>query len=385
MMISKEGRIPVACLLALTVGLNGCGSEEAPAEVREVSRNVRVLELGHTSVTEYFEIAGPVSPVRGADLAAEESGPVVALGAAKGAAVAAGQTLVEQERDILAAELAATRSALANQAYNVDKVRQLHEAGKVSRIELLTAEAAHEQARAMAEVSRVRYERAAIKAPFEGVMVDRLVELGELLAPGQPVARIIDPYVLKLEAFLTDSQMGWVRPGDPATMVLGGADEVATARVTFVSPEADRMTGKFKVELEIPNPDLRFRSGVIGRARLPKHRTVDAVAVPRDAVMTGRAGPMAYVVDGDRARQRQLTLGASQGLMVVVESGLEVGDLLVVRGQRDLRDGSLVSVTETTVARDGSLPGDPATVTAAGTSTRVGAAGADGHGAEAVR
>ena len=375
-MSAREYGITTVAVLVLGFALGGCApgdGEDVP--VREVPRNVRVLQLGASTLTEYFEIAGPVTPVRAADLSAEESGPVVAVGVEKGAAVAAGGIVVEQERAILAAELAAARAALATQAYNVDKVRQLYEAGKVSRMELLNAEASHAQVRALAEVGQVRHERAAIKAPFAGVVVDRFVELGELVPPGRLVARVIDPYVLKIEAFLTDDQVGWVARGDVAQVLLGEPGRAAAGTITFVSPEASRTTGKFSVEIEIPNDDLAYRSGVIGRARLPKRATTGAVTVPRDAILAGRAGPTAYVVEADRAQLRQLVLGPFQGLMVVVESGLAPGEKLVVRGQRDLRDGALVRVTETTTATDGSLPGDPAGATAAGAGTRVGADG----------
>ncbi|MCP4572045.1 MAG: efflux RND transporter periplasmic adaptor subunit [bacterium] len=380
-MKAKDPRIfMIGTMLVLGLALGGCASgEEQVEEAHEIPHNVRVLELGASTLSEYFEIAGPVTPVRAADLSAEESGPVVALGVAKGGAVAAGDVIVEQERDILAAELAAARANLETQAYNVDKVRQLHEAGKVSRMELLNADSAHAQAKSLAEVSAVRYARAAISAPFAGVVVDRYVELGELVPPGQRVARVIDPYTLKIEAFLTDSQVGWVSRGDAARVALGEPGLVADGTVTFISPEASRTTGKFAVEIEIPNNELRFRSGVIGRARLPKHDTAGAVSVPRDAVLDGRAGPMAYVVDGERAYQRQLTLGSFQGLMVIVESGLVPGERLVVRGQRDLRDGSLVQVTETTTDADGSLPGDPDAATAAGAGTRVGTGAIEGE------
>jgi RND family efflux transporter MFP subunit len=358
--------------LAVTVLATGCSRQESGAGSQEVPRNVRVLELEQTTVTEYFEVAGPVVPVRAADLGAQESGPVVAIAVAKGEAVPAGGLIVEQERSILAAERDAAEASLAQQAYNVDKVRQLHEAGKVSRIELLAAESQYAEAESRAEVSRERWERAGISAPFAGVVVDRHVELGELVAPGQRVARVIDPYTLKIEAFLTDAQVGWVHRGDPAEVLLGAATEAAVGEVTFVSPEADRMSGKFAVEIEIPNRELRWRSGVIGRARLPKHETRGAVAIPRDAVLPGRAGPSAFVVEENRARRRQLSLGPYQGLMVVVHDGLQVGDRLVVRGHRDLRDGSLVAVTEVASAPDGSLPTDPPEVTAAGAAPRIG-------------
>ncbi len=363
--LSLAGAI-VACLLVA-----GCAEQDEVGEVTEVPRNVRVLTLGEESVAEFFEISGPVAPVRGTDLSAQESGPVVAIPVGKGEAVAKGNIILELERDILKSEMEAAQAALTMQSYNVDKVRQLHEAGKVSRIELLTAESNYAQAKAMAGVLQERYDRAGIRAPFDGVVVDRYVELGQLVNPGQRVVRILDPYTLKLEAYLTDSQVQWVTVGESATVRLGEARETASGAVSWVGFEADRMTGKFKVEIEIPNPDLKYHSGVIGRARLGKNLVSNVVVIPRDAVLPGRIGPTAFVVVNDRAVLRSLELGADQGLMVVVREGLAPGEQLVVRGHRDLRDGSLVRVTETATSADGTMPDDPANVAGTQAGARI--------------
>ena len=107
----------VAVLLLAPVLLltgSGCAKpEETQAGATEVPRNVRVLELAGETIDQYFEISGPVAPVRGADLSAQESGPVVAIVAAKGAAVQAGQLIVEQDRRILRAEREADVEELA--------------------------------------------------------------------------------------------------------------------------------------------------------------------------------------------------------------------------------------------------------------------------------
>ena len=132
---------------------------------------------------------------------------------------------IELDRKILKAEMEAAQTALALEAYNLDKVRQLHEAGKVSRIELLTAQSSQAQAKSRAEVLQERYHRAGIRAPFAGILVDRYVELGELVVPGQKVARLLDPYTLKLEAYLTDQQVAWVQAGERATVRLGTGRE----------------------------------------------------------------------------------------------------------------------------------------------------------------
>lgn len=365
-------------VLAVLLPAAGCGDGSQNDAKDEVPRNVRVLTLGQETVEEFFEISGPVAPVRGTDISAQESGPVVALPVGKGEGVRKGQIILELDRAILKAEWEAAKAALSLETYNLDKVRQLHQAGKVSRIELLTAESNNAQAQSRADVLQERYDRAGIRAPFAGVLVDRYVELGELVIPGRPVARLLDPYTLKLEGYLTGAQVQWVTVGQKATIKLGEAWDVASGSVSWVGFEADRMTGKFKVEIEIPNPDLKYHSGVIGRARLDKNQVTGVVAIPRGAVLPGRAGPTAFVVEGDRAVLRRLDLGTYQGLMVVVRDGLMPGDQLVVRGHRELRDGNLVRVTETATAADGSMPDDPGDVKGEGAGSRIQEAGDTG-------
>lgn len=348
------------CFLLVTLfHLAGCAGPNQEEIDQEVSLNVRVLVLESESLTEYFEVSGPVAPVRGTDLSAEESGRVVALTSAKGAIVSAGDAIIKLDRTLLEAEMEAAAAALAADEFNTDKLRQLFAAEKISENEMLAAENQLAQAKARSQVSKERFERTTIRAPFDGIVSDRFVELGQLVVPGLAVVRVIDPYALKLQAYLTEEQVRWVKSGDNAALELGEQKTNAEGTVSWVSMEADLLTGKYKVEIEIPNAQLLYRSGVIGRARLPKRIVEGVVTSPRDAIVPGRVGPTAYVVNGGRARLRRLTLGGTQGLMVEVTAGLAVGDSLIVRGQRELRDGNLVTVVEVAESPDGSLASDP--------------------------
>jgi membrane fusion protein (multidrug efflux system) len=296
--------------------------------------------------------------LRGTDLSAEEGGTVAEIPCDKGARIKKGDTLLLLDRRLLEAEM---HSALANldlATYNADRMRQLFEANSVSQIELLDAQTRESQARAAADAARIRYDRAAISAPFDG-----LVALGQLVAPGMPVARIVDPYVLKLEGSVTEQEVRSIYQGETATVWFEGVEEPVEGRVHVVGFEANPATGKFPVEIRVSNPDLRVRPGVVGRGRVLKTTHEGVLAVPRDAVLLVGGAPVAYVVEGDRARRRDLTLGASQGLMVIVEQGLATGERLVVRGQRELRDGTLVAVQEVATSPDGTMPGDPQVVT----------------------
>jgi membrane fusion protein (multidrug efflux system) len=361
---------PVAAVLAVLVA--GCAEPPAAEEAREVARNVRVMPLQNDTVTEYLEVAGPVRPVRGTDIASEETGAVTAVDNDKGARVAGGAALVTLDRRLLAAELQAADAAVSLAEYNLDKTQQLHDAGKVSRLELLQVQSAAAEARGRRDVAQTRFDRARITAPFAGIVAERYVEPGQMVMPGMPVARVVDPYVLEVAGSLTESEVAWVREGLAAEVVLEGVGAPVAGEVSWVGFEASPVSGKFPVEIHVDNADLALRPGVIARARLAK-RTTDAVVIPRDAVLPGEGVDQVFVVVGDRAEKRRVILGPAQGLMVAVREGLAAGELLVVRGQRELSDGSLVAVTERVAYGDGTGDGDPDVIRAARAGTRVGA------------
>jgi RND family efflux transporter MFP subunit len=189
--------------------------------------------------------------------------------------------------------------------------------------------------------------------------------------PGTRVARVIDPYVLKLEGYVTEREVAWLTVGEAAEVHLDGVERPATGELVWVGFEARPGSGKFPIEIDVANPDLAYRSGVIGRAVLVKREHQDVLAIPRDAVMPARDGQRVFVVEDGRARMRLVELGPSQGLMVAVTTGLAPGELLVVRGQRDLVDGSLVAITEHATASDGGVATDPQVVRASSARTRV--------------
>lgn len=359
MMFARKGITVVLTVLVATLLTAGCAPEQQAEAPTEVARNVRVLDLAPTDVTEYLEITGPMAPVRGAVVSAEESGSVFAVPHDKGDVVQEGDVLVELDRRLLAAELEAARANVELQDYSAAKVSSLYEAEKVSRLELLTARNAAAQARAQLAVVERRYDRSAVAAPFAGLVTDRYVEPGELVAPGTPVARVVDPSALKLVGVVTERDVAGIDEGSQVEVTLDGSDGMVVGEVVWVGFEADPLTGKFTVEIRVPNPDGGLRSGVVGRARIRSAEHVGVIAVPRDAVLSTPEGRAVYVVESDRARLRSITTGADQGLMVLVVDGLAAGDRLVVRGQRDLIEGALVKVTETTDNADGSAAGDP--------------------------
>lgn len=371
-MMNARRTILTLLLAAAAVALAaGCAPPEQQTEApAEVPRNVRVTTLATTDVVEYLEISGPVQPVSGAVVSAEEAGQVIDVPGDKGAAVKAGDVILRLEWDVMHAEREAARAASELADYNEEKTESLFEAGKVSRLDLLNARDAAARARAALAMTEHRYGKIVIAAPFDGLVTDRYVEVGELVSPGMSVARVVDPSVLKLVGAVTERDVADVAEGAPVTVALDGSRGEARGTVSWVGFEADPVTGKFEVEITIPNADGALRSGVVGRARIERDRHEGVLAIPRDAVVGHAGGDAVFVIEGDRAVLRPVTLGADQGLMVLLLEGARAGERLVVRGQRDLVDGALVAVTETSHAADGSADADPGVIRDAASRVR---------------
>lgn len=351
-------------LLGALVLAAGCSSaaEEDGLEISESAENVRVWAVEATDLDEVLSITGRLEALRATDVSTQESGVVDAILADKGQRVGQGDVILRLDRRLLKAQLESAEAMATLRRYNNDRTQTLFDEDQVSKQEMLLVHTELEQAVQNAEMARIHYERAAIDAPFAGMVSQRYVELGELVQPGQRVARVVDPYVLQLEGYATGSSVAYLREGSLARVSVNGSPEVMEGRVSWVSMEADPQTGKFAVEVDVPNPDLSMRAGLVARADVLKRTHQSVIAIPRDALVDGERGPEVFVVEDGRARARPVVLGPDQGLMVIARSGLQEGDRLVVRGQRMLSHDGLVEVTEIADRRDGSMEGDPPSV-----------------------
>jgi membrane fusion protein (multidrug efflux system) len=328
-------------------------------ESAQKPRNVRVVELSRSDLEEHVALSGRVRAVNSTDVSTEEAGVVSSLPHDRGDFVESGGTIIALDRDLLAAEMKAAEASMKLREYRRERLKTLYEADSASREDALIAQTEYEQAAQSYEVARLRHGRANIKAPFRGVVAERFVEVGQHVVPGQVVARVVDPFVLALEGWVTERDVKWIREGAAALVLLADDTELLQARVHWVGIEADPRNGKFAVELRIPNSDMQLRAGVVARARVQKRLHRDAMVIPRDAVLDSGQGRMVFVEAGGKAESRPIRLGADEGLMVVCEEGLEPGENLIVRGQRDLAEGAPVIVQERSDRRDGWMPNDP--------------------------
>jgi membrane fusion protein (multidrug efflux system) len=347
--------LPGLVLLGTLVALAGCGSGEAgnggaspDAEGQKAPAiSVEVMELEPGRLVERVELSGELEPWVHVSVSAELGGTVEFVGFRGGEHVKQGQVLARVGTDLLEATLAEARARLEGTQAVHEKTEQLFKREHVPRQELIAATSALRAAEAQTRQAELRLERSVIEAPISGVAVSREVEPGEVVSPGALITELYRVDRLKAVAGVPENDIAAFQVGGEATIEVDAfPGRTFEGRIHLIGPAARGPSRTFPTEIAIDNPRGELRPGMIARVALVKRTLEGVIVVERDVLQDRDAGPVAVVADGGVASVRELTLGASQGNQVVVEKGLEPGELLIVTGQRGLIDGQAVEIVE---------------------------------------
>lgn len=347
----RGGAALVALLAAGGCGQAGAEGSQGEPFVRVI--NVEISEITTESFVDQIRLTGTVWANQDVQVSAEESGVIREILKEKGARVRAGEALARIDDAILSAQVdqARAQAELASQAW--ERRKRLWEEDAVgSEIAYLEAKFGAEQTAANLRALEERLARTVIRAPFEGLLEARLVEVGSMVGPGQVVARVVDLDPVKIVAGVPERYAADVRAGAQAMVTFDVfPGELYTAPVTFVGATVDPRNRTFPIEVVIPNPRGLIKPEMVSNVALARRELDAAVVVPQDALVRVENGYVVFVVAEEGgvavARVRPVTLGPSQRNMAVVEEGVEPGDRLIVVGQKSVADGDRVKVVGT--------------------------------------
>lgn len=314
-----------------------------PVAERAVAVTVRRIEP--RSVDDIVVLAGRIEPNIEADLAAEKSGRVVRLEADKGDRVKRGNVLLGVDARSWEAALRSAEVENREATRDVGRWEELRKTGAVSERDFETAVARRDRAAAALEDAQVNLDKCEVRSPITGQVDARYVEEGEYVAEGMPVFKVIDMDPVKLVFQLPEKDVQALRAADTVRFTVGvWPDRFFTGRVSFVSSQADHAANGFRTEALVPNPESRLKAGMIAEVSVLRGALENAVVLPVSAVIPQRGEHVVYVVDGDRAVRRVVTIERLVGSEVIVSSGVGAGDRVVVEGQRSVVDGGLVRI-----------------------------------------
>ncbi len=372
---SLRSLVPLPLLAAL---LCGCGaSDNAEKASGKKGRKmlpvaVRTAVATPGTIAEKLHFTGELTSPLEVLIAAQAQGRLDKLElpggqeTTEGVEVRRGEVIAEVDHRDLEAQLALARAQVRqSEAALADKTRERRRLEALFAAEVATeqardaavaahesAEAALEQARAQEQLAQVRLDESYIRAPMDGVVAERFVDPGAMVGPTTPILRLVRMSPLRLTIALPARLLPVLREGETPVEVQTDVHpkRIFRCKVHRIFPTVDTRTRTAQVEIllenERDNGQWLLRPGMYATAEIGMALREDALMVPAFSVIRVLDRQIVFVVDGDTARAKEVTVGIRGGDQVEILAGLDPGDEYVVMGQNKLTDGVKVERVE---------------------------------------
>lgn len=283
----------------------------------------------------------------------------------------------QQKLAELSAMNAEASAGLRKAKADFDRAQQLKDQNVISQADYDAARSRYEALGGSVSASGARAGQAALalsdsqlRSPLDGIVLDRRIEVGQLVPPGVAVFTIADTTTMKVVFGVPDTVQRTLAQGDPVVITTDAVtDRNFNATVTKIAASADPKTRIFDIEASLDNSDGVLKVGMVASIKIGRHNEGALTLVPLSAVIRTPGDTKGFAVfivtDSDtRAKVAPVELGHLVGNRVSVSKGLAAGDHVVVQGSTLLRDGDLVSVIPGVVsapaALNTSVAGEPA-------------------------
>ena len=338
------------CLCVLLIAPPLAGAQGAPPA------NVRVAEARLASLSPSIQVPGTVVSRNDARVAAEVAGRLTWI-AEVGTVIAAGEPVARiddaellLQRDEHQGVLSAQESRRGFLERESERLRRLaaeyaEAQNRLDEVESELQAATSDIAAARARLGRIelQLERTRIRAPFGGIVTERLRTAGEHTQPGDDVVRLVDPDSLEVVARAPLSTLHFVSAGEEVGFHSEWHD--GRGRISTLVPFGDSRSHMFELRLSIDSSPWRVGENV--RLAVPTGSPTEVLAVPRDALVLRREGASVFRIGENGTAERvDVIPGIGAGELIAISGAINPGDRVVIRGAERLRAGQPVNVLD---------------------------------------
>jgi len=346
-------------------------------------------------IARFIRVTGTLMAEEQADVAAETNGRVVATPIERGTKVAPGAELIRlsptetdaqmKEAEANAAQIEARLGMTSGKGFDVNAVPEVQNAkssyelaqSEFNRIKSLldqrvVSQSEFDQRRTQMEAARQQYDAArngasqqyqslqaararvtlarkaladtVVRAPFSGLVAERMVSVGDYVTKGMKVAVVVRINPLRAQLTIPEQFVSAVAVGQPITFEVDAyPGRRFDGKVRYVSPTLQADQRALTAEAIVPNPTNELKPGLFATARVQQPKATPAVLVPASAVQTSAGTSRVYVVNGDHVEERIVTVGQTVDALLEITNGLKAGERVATTNVSKLADGTRVN------------------------------------------
>jgi membrane fusion protein (multidrug efflux system) len=339
---------PGILLTALFLAACQPGADEADALADEDAAPAVPVETATPTRGDIFAVYSGTAPIEAfadATVIAKVGGEVRDILVEEGDDVTSGDVLARLDGDRLRLEMEQAGANLRKLQRDYQRNLDLKDRGLISEGDFEKIQYEREALQATFDLATLELGYTEIRAPIDGVISERFIKVGNTIDVNAPTFQItsLEPLISYLH--VPEREYRRIDRGQEATIRIDAlAGTRFTAIVARVSPVVDPATGTFKISIEVSDPSRRLKPGMFGRIDIVYDLHVDAMQIPRSAIIEEAGQSAVYVVEDNVAERRVIRTGFAEGGQVEVLEGLEETDEFVIVGQGGLKNGSKVSI-----------------------------------------
>src|SRR6267378_4533264 len=386
-----------ALLAAAPLPSVACSSGDAKGKdqpAAAVAVPVSAVAAVERPIARFIRATGTLMAEEQADVAAETAGRVIAAPVERGTPVSPGAELVRlsatetdaqlKEAEANAAQIEARLGITPGTAFDINAVPEVQNAkasyelaqSEFARIKSLldqkvVSQSEYDQRRTQMEASRQQYEAAkngaaqqyqslqaararvalarkaftdtVVRAPFNGVVAQRLVSVGDYVTKGMKIAVVVRVNPLRVQLTVPEQFISAISVGQPVGFVVDAyPGRQFEGRVKYIAPAVQADQRALTVEAVVPNPKGDLKPGLFATARIEQHARTPGVLVPAAAVQTSSGTSRVFVVNGDHVEERVVSIGQTVGDATEITNGLKAGERVATTNVATLVDGMKV-------------------------------------------
>src|SRR5215470_63685 len=333
--------IPSLCISgALLTAACSAGDARTP-ERTTAALAIAVAPVAATEqpIARFIRVTGTLTAEAQADVAAEIAGRVVATPVERGTRVADGAVVVQLSTVETDASLkeAEANAAQIEARLALEAARQQYESAKNASEQQYQALQA---SRARVTLARKAVNDTTVRAPFAGIVAQRMVSVGDYVTKGMKVAEVVRITPLRIELTVPEQFVADVKMGQPVSFSVDAfPGRTFDGQVRYVSPSLRADQRALTVEASVPNAQGELKPGMFATALVEQAKKLPAVLVPAAAIRTVSGTSRVFVVTGDRAEERIVTTGQKVDPLVEITTGLKAGERVATENVNQLVDG----------------------------------------------
>lgn len=254
---------------------------------------------------------------------------------------------LELQKEQTLQNISQAQSKLASAYANFQRMQQLAEQQTISKQQLedgelnvASAKALVKQLEAQLKLIQRDINNSVVKSPVDGIVSQRMVEVGMALSPMQAILTLEADGVLRVATYISESELPFMQTGNSATITTAVGNFSST--IYSISATADASTGNFEIKLVLENSQGLLRPGMTAKVELQTTPIEDQLIIPEDALSYYKGRHVVYVVSEGIAERRQVNISLGFEDTLLVSSGLQNGEVIATRFVNLLSDGSLV-------------------------------------------